>query len=116
MKNDYRFAAMKFSKVYPLYVAKAERKNRTKEEVDKVVCWLTGFSQTELQEQISKESDFETFFKEAPALHPNSSLITGVICGVRVEEITDSLVQKVRYLDKLIDELAKGKALEKIKR
>jgi hypothetical protein len=102
--------------VYPLYVAKAERKNRTKEEVDKVVCWLTGFSQTELQEQISKESDFETFFKEAPALHPNSSLITGVICGVRVEEITDSLVQKVRYLDKLIDELAKGKALEKIKR
>jgi hypothetical protein len=116
MKNDYRFAAMKFSKVYPLYVAKAERKNRTKEEVDKVVCWLTGFSQTELQEQISKESDFETLFKEAPALHPNSSLITGVICGVRVEEITDSLVQKVRYLDKLIDELAKGKALEKIKR
>jgi hypothetical protein len=105
---------MKFSKVYPLYVAKAERKNRTKEEVDKVICWLTGYSETGLQQQISKESDFETFFAEAPAIHPNSSLITGVICGVRVEDIEDSLVQKVRYLDKLIDELAKGKTLEKV--
>jgi hypothetical protein len=116
VKNDYRFAAMKFSKVYPLYVAKAERKNRTKEEVDQVICWLTGYSKAGLQQQINKDSDFETFFAEAPAIHPNSSLITGLICGVRVEDIEDPLVQKVRYLDKLIDELAKGKALEKILR
>ena len=108
--------AMRFAKVYPLYVQKAERKNRTKEEVDQVICWLTGYSETGLRQQIGKESDFETFFAEAPALHPNSSLITGVICGVRVEDIQDPLVQKVRYLDKLIDELAKGKALEKIMR
>jgi hypothetical protein len=116
MKNDYRFAAMKFSKVYPLYVNKAERKNRTKEEVDQVICWLTGYSMSELQQQINKESDFETFFAEAPALHPNRLLIKGLICGVRVEDIEDPLAQKVRYLDKLIDELAKGKALEKIMR
>jgi hypothetical protein len=116
MKNDYRFATMKFSKVYPLYVAKAERKNRTKEQVDQIICWLTGYSNTGLQKQISKESDFETFFAEAPAIHPNSSLIKGLICGVRVEDIEDSLVHKVRYLDKLIDELAKGKAFEKIMR
>jgi hypothetical protein len=114
MQNDYRFAAMKFSKVYPLYVNKAERKNRTREEVDQVICWLTGYSKTGLEQQIKKESDFETFFAEAPAIHPNSSLITGVICGVRVEDIEDPLVQKVRYLDKLIDELAKGKTLEKV--
>jgi hypothetical protein len=114
MKNDYRFSAMKFSKVYPLYVAKAERKNRTKKEVDQVISWLTGYSQTGLQNQISKDSDFQTFFDEAPAFHPNSSLIKGVICGVRVEDIADPLVQKVRYLDKLVDELAKGKALEKV--
>jgi hypothetical protein len=114
MNNDHRFAAMKFSKVYPLYVAKAERKNRTQAEVDQVICWLTGYNPAGLQQQISKESDFQTFFDEAPAFHPNASLITGVICGVRVEEIEDPLVQKVRYLDKLIDELAKGKALEKI--
>jgi hypothetical protein len=116
MKNDYRFAAMKLSKVYPLYVAKAARKNRTKEEVDQVICWLTGYSRAGLQAQISKEIDFETFFAEAPTIHPNSSLIKGLICGVRVEDIEDPLVQRVRYLDKLIDELAKGKALEKIKR
>jgi hypothetical protein len=116
MKNDHRFPIMKFSKVYPLYVQKVERKNRTREEVDQVICWLTGYSETGLQEQIQKESDFQTFFAEAPAIHPNSSLIKGVICGVRVEEIEDPLVQKVRYLDKLIDELAKGKALEKVLR
>lgn len=116
MKNDYRIPRMKFSKVYPMYVAKAARKNRSAEEVDRVICWLTGFDATGLQQQINKESDFETFFSEAPAIHPNSSLIKGVICGVRVEEIEDPLVQKVRYLDKLIDELAKGKALEKIMR
>lgn len=116
MKNDYRIPAMKFSKVYPLYVAKAERKSRSKEEVDQIICWLTGFDKTGLEQQVSKDSDFETFFSEAPALHPNSSLIKGVVCGVRVEEIEDPLVQKVRYLDKLIDELAKGKVLEKILR
>jgi hypothetical protein len=116
MKHDFRFLKMKFSKVYPLYVAKAERKNRTKEEVDQVICWLTGYSKTGLIQQINKESDFQAFFAEAPAIHPNSSLITGVICGVRVEEIEEPLVQKVRYLDKLIDELAKGKTLEKIMR
>src|SRR5687768_12526511 len=116
MKNDYRIPRIKFSKVYPLYVEKAERKNRTREEVDQVICWLTGYSKAGLEQQIRKESDFETFFAEAPAIHPNSSLITGVICGVRVEEIADPLVQKARYLDKLIDELAKGKALEKIMR
>jgi hypothetical protein len=116
MQNDFRFLKMKFSKVYPLYVAKVERKNRTQDEVDQVICWLTGYSETGLQQQINKDSDFETFFAEAPAIHPNSSLITGLICGVRVEDIEDPLVQKVRYLDKLIDELAKGKALEKILR
>lgn len=116
MKNDHRIATMKFSKVYPLYVAKAERKNRTKDEVDQVICWLTGYSKQGLEQQIKRESDFETFFAEAPAIHPNSSLIKGVICGVRVEEIEDPLVQKVRYLDKLIDELAQGKPLEKVMR
>lgn len=116
MKNDYRIPTMKFARVYPAYVAKAERKNRTREEVDQLICWLTGFSQAGLQQQIEKESDFETFFSEAPAIHPNSALIKGVICGVRVEEIEDPLVQKVRYLDKIIDELAKGKTLEKIMR
>lgn len=116
MKNDYRLPAMKFSRVYPLYVAKAERKNRSREEVDELIRWLTGYSESGMQKQIDKDSDFATFFAEAPALHPNSSLIKGVICGVRVEDIEDPLVQKVRYLDKIIDELAKGKALEKIKR
>jgi len=116
MKNDYRIPMMKFAKVYPMYVAKAERKNRTREEVDQLICWLTGYDETGLQQQMEKESDFETFFSEAPAIHPNSALIKGVVCGVRVEEIEDPVVQKVRYLDKLIDELAKGKALEKIMR
>src|SRR3546814_8816990 len=113
MKNDYRIPTIKFSKVYPLYVEKAERKNRTREEVDQVICWLTGYSKAVLQQQIKKESDFQTFFAEAPEIHPNSSLIKGVVCGVRVEEIEDPLVRKARYMDKLIDELAKGKALEK---
>ena len=108
--------AMKFAKVYPLYVQKAERKNRRKKEVDQIICWLTGYDQAGLQRQIKQESDFETFFAQAPALHPNSSLIKGVVCGIRVEEIEDPLMQKVRYLDKLIDELAKGKAMEKILR
>ena len=116
MKNDYRIPKIKFSKVYPLYVEKVERKNRTREEVDQVICWLTGYSKAQLEQQIRKESDFETFFAEAPAIHPNSSLIKGTICGVRVEEIQDPLLQKARYLDKLVDELAKGKTLEKILR
>jgi hypothetical protein len=107
---------MKFSKVYPLYVQKAERKQRTQEEVDQIICWLTGYDQAGLQRQLELESDFETFFAEAPAMHPNSALIKGVVCGVRVEDVEDPLMQKIRYLDKLIDELAKGKRMEKILR
>lgn len=114
--DNSRVFAMKFAKVYPLYVQKAERKNRTKEEVDRIICWLTGYSQAQLQQQIERQVDFETFFAQAPAMHPNSSLIKGVVCGVRVETIEDPLMQKIRYLDKLIDELAKGKALDKILR
>lgn len=106
----------KFARVYPLYVQKAERKNRTKEEVDQIICWLTGYDHAELQQQIEQENDFETFFAQAPVLHTNSSLIKGVVCGVRVEEIKDPLMQKIRYLDKLVDELAKGKAMAKILR
>lgn len=113
---QHRIYRMKFSSVYPMYVQKVERKNRTKEEVDQVICWLTGYSRAELQHQIELENDFETFFAKAPALNPNASLIKGVVCGVRVEEIEDPLMRKVRYLDKLVDELAKGKALDKILR
>ena len=112
----HRIFATTFASVYPLYVQKAERKNRTKEEVDHIICWLTGYNQAGLQQQIEQENDFETFFAQAPAIHPNSSLIKGVVCGVRVEEIEDPLMQKIRYLDKLIDELAKGKAMDKILR
>ena len=107
---------MKFAKVYPLYVQKAERKNRSKEEVDQIIRWLTGFTPAGLQQQIEQENDFETFFAQAPKLHPNSALIKGVVCGVRVEDVEDSLMQKIRYLDKLIDELAKGKTMAKILR
>src|SRR5687768_5945019 len=96
-----RVFAYKFSKVYPLYVQKAERKNRTKEEVDRVICWLTGYSAAGLQQQIEKESDLKTFFAQAPAMNPNASQIKGVVCGVRVEDIQDPLMQKIRYLDKL---------------
>lgn len=113
---QHRIYRMKFSSVYPMYVQKAERKNRTKEEVDQVICWLTGYSRAELQRQIELESDFETFFAKAPTLNPKASLIKGVVCGVRVEEIEDPLMRKVRYLDKLVDELAKGKTLDKILR
>ena len=108
--------AMPFAKVYPLYVQKAERKQRTKAEVDKVICWLTGYDAAGLRKQIKDEVDIETFFSEAPAMHPKRSLIKGVVCGVRVEDVQDPLMKKVRYLDKLIDELAKGKAMEKILR
>jgi hypothetical protein len=111
-----RIFEIKFAKVYPLYVQKAERKNRTKEEVDKIICWLTGYNQAGLQQQIEQENDLETFFAQAPDIHPNSALIKGVVCGVRVEEIEDPLMRNVRYLDKLIDELAKGKTMEKILR
>lgn len=114
--NNHRVFKMAFAKVYPLYIQKAERKNRTKEEVDQIICWLTGYSPAGLQQQIEQEKDFESFFAQAPALHPNVSLIKGVVCGVRVEEVEDPLMQKIRYLDKLVDELAKGKAMEKILR
>src|SRR3546814_18475343 len=116
MKNDYRIPTIKFSKVYPLYVEKAERKNRTREEVDQVICWLTRYSKAVLQQQIKKESDFQTFFAEAPEIHPNSSLIKGVVCGVRVEYLHAHLVLKARNMDKPIEELAKGTDLEKIMR
>jgi hypothetical protein len=102
--------------VYPLYIKKAEAKGRTKEDVDAVIFWLTGYTKRTLQEQIDRKNDFETFFAEAPAFNPNASKITGVICGYRVEEIEDKLIQKIRYLDKLVDELAKGKTMEKILR
>ena len=113
---QHRIYRMKFSGVYPMDVQKAERKNRTKEEVDQVICWLTGYDQAELQRQIELESNLEAFFATTPLFHPNASLIKGVVCGVRVEEIEDPLMRKVRYLDKLIDELAKGKAMDKILR
>ena len=115
-QSSHRLFGMKFGKVYPLYIQKAERKHRTKEEVDQIICWLTGYDQAGLQQQIEQENDFETFFAQAPALHPHRSLIKGVVCGVRVEEIEEPLMQKIRYLDLLIDELARGKAMEKILR
>jgi hypothetical protein len=112
----HRVFAMAFSRVYPLYVQKAERKNRTKAEVDQIIRWLTGYTQAGLEKQIKQGSDLETFFDQAPAINPNVSLIKGVVCGVRVEEVEDPLMQRIRFLDKLIDELAKGKAIEKILR
>jgi hypothetical protein len=112
----HKIFTMPFSKVYPLYVKKAERKNRTKDEVDQIIRWLTGYSQAGLDKQIRQQADFESFFAQAPAFHPNASLIKGVVCGVRVEEVEDPLMQQIRYLDKLIDELAKGRAMEKILR
>lgn len=105
-----------FSDVYPLYIAKAEKKGRTKEEVDTVIFWLTGYNKQTLQQQMDKNSDLKTFFAEAPQINPNASKITGVICGYRIENIEDELMRKIRYLDKLIDELAKGKTMEKILR
>lgn len=112
----HRIFAMPFSAVYPLYVQKAERKGRTRDEVDQVICWLTGYDPAGLRDQIERKNDLETFFAQAPALHPNSALIKGVVCGVRVEDIDDPLMQRIRYLDKLVDELAKGRALDKILR
>lgn len=107
---------MSFARIYPLYIAKAEKKGRTKAEVDEIIRWLTGYSQAELGAQLQRQTDFETFIAEAPKLHPSRHLITGMICGVRVEEIKEPTMQEIRYLDKLIDELAKGKAMEKILR
>ncbi len=115
MANE-RIFKTPFSAVYPLYVQKAERKGRTKSEVDTVICWLTGYDEQGLQSQISKNVDFETFFNEAPQINPNADKIKGVICGCRVEEIQDPLMQKIRWLDKLVDELAKGKPMDKILR
>ena len=114
--DNTRVYRMSFARVYPLYIQKAEKKGRTKEEVDTIIFWLTGYNKQTLQKQIDKKNDFETFFAEAPEINTNVSKITGVICGYRVEEIEDKLVQRVRYLDKLIDELAKGRAMEKILR
>ncbi len=111
-----RVFKMTFASVYPLYVQKAEKKGRKKKDVDEVICWLTGYTPRLLSEQIEQRKDFETFFREAPALNPNASKITGVICGVRIEEIEDPLMRKIRYLDKLVDELAKGRPMEKILR
>ena len=115
MTNE-RVYKMAFSRVYPLLVQKAERKGRTKSEVDAIIYWLTGYDEIGLQEQIEKNVDYETFFQEAPLINPNAIKITGVICGHRVEEIKDPLMQKIRWLDKLIDELAKGKSIDKIQR
>jgi hypothetical protein len=114
--DRHRIFTTSFASVYPLYVQKAEKKGRKQQEVDEVICWLTGYSPRTLAEQIERKNDFETFFSEAPALHPNAGKITGVICGVRLEEIENPLMRNIRYLDKLVDELAKGRPMEKILR
>jgi hypothetical protein len=114
--DKHRVFKMSFASVYPLYLQKAEKKGRTKSEVDEVICWLTGYSRHTLAEQIRRKSDLEAFFREAPALHPNANKITGVICGVRIEEIEDPLMRNIRHMDKLVDELAKGRPMEKILR
>ena len=114
--NPERVYKMTFSSVYPLYVAKAERKGRTSEEVDGIISWLTGYTKEEIKNRIEKQIDFETFFNEAPRMNPNAHKITGLICGYRIEDIEDPIIRKVRYLDKLVDELAKGKSLDTILR
>ena len=111
-----RIYTMSVSKVYPAYIAKAEKKSRTKEEVDEIIRWLTGYTQKQFETQLEKQTDFETFFADAPQMNPSRKLITGVICGVRIEEIKEKTMREIRYLDKLIDELAKGKTMEKILR
>mgnify|MGYP003393952627 CR=1 FL=1 len=113
---QHKIYTMSFASVYPLYVKKAERKNRTKEEVDEIICWLTGYDRAGLKKQIKSQTDFKTFFAHVPKMNPRTSLIKGVVCGVRVEDVKEPLMRKIRYLDKLIDELAKGKAMEKILR
>ena len=114
--KKHRIFTTSFASVYPHYVHKAEAKGRKKQEVDEVICWLTGYTPKALAEQIAQKRDFESFFGEAPAIHPNASKITGVICGVRIQEIEDPLMRNIRYLDKLVDELAKGRPMEKILR
>lgn len=114
--EKHRIFTTSFASVYPHYIAKAEKKGRSKAELDTIICWLTGYNPKTLQQQIDTKVDFETFFAKAPQLHPNVHKITGVVCGVRVETVEDPLMQKIRYLDKLVDELAKGKAMEKILR
>lgn len=116
MTTKHRIYTMNFARVYPLYIEKAEKKGRKKSEVDAIICWLTGYNQRQLQSQLKKEKDIETFFNEAPKLNPSRALIKGVVCGVRVEDIEDPLMREIRYLDKLIDELAKGKPMDKILR
>ncbi len=116
MNQAYRIYKMSFASVYPLYIKKAEKKGRTKTEVDQIIRWLTGYSQKELNYQIKKETDFETFITKAPQLNPSRTLIQGVVCGVRVEDIKEPTMQEIRYLDKMIDELARGKVMEKILR
>ncbi|MFV0558624.1 MAG: DUF2200 domain-containing protein [Enterococcus sp.] len=113
---SHRIYSMRFARVYPLYIQKAARKNRSQEEVDTIIMWLTGYNQQQLAQQIKNQVDFTTFFDEAPQINPNVHLIKGVICGVRIEEIDEPLMRNIRYLDKLVDELAKGKKLEKILR
>jgi hypothetical protein len=113
---NHRIYSVSVASVYPYYIAKAEKKGRTKAEVDEIICWLTGYGQQALNDQLAKNTDFQNFFAQAPRMNPSRSLITGVICGVRVEEIKDTTMREIRYLDKLIDELAKGKAMEKILR
>ena len=114
--DTHRIFKTSFASVYPHYIHKAEKKGRTKKEVDKVICWLTGYNPQALATQITLKKDFEAFFSEAPALHPNASKITGVICGVRIQEIENPLMRKIRYMDKLVDELAKGRPMDKILR
>jgi len=117
VKTNYdRVFKMSFAGVYPHYVAKAEKKGRTKKEVDEVICWLTGYNAKQLAKQIEQKNDLRTFFADAPALHPNVTKITGVICGVRIEDIEDPLMRQIRYMDKLVDEVAKGRPMEKILR
>ncbi len=112
----HKVFAMRFANIYPLYLQKVEKKGRSRDELDAVLCWLTGYSEATLADQIARQTDLDTFFREAPALHPNAAKITGVVCGVRVEDIQDPLMQKIRYMDKLVDELAKGRPLTKILR
>jgi hypothetical protein len=114
--DTHRIFKMSFASVYPHYVQKAEKKGHAKTEVDEVICWLTGYTPRALARQIKRKKDFETFFNEAPSLHPNASKITGVICGVRIEEIENDLMRKIRYMDKLVDELAKGRPMDRILR
>lgn len=114
--SAHRIFAMPFAKVYPMYVQKAVGKGRTQDEVDRAICWLTGYTSDALRQQIDRQATFEAFFDQAPMMHPNCSLVTGVVCGVRVETVEDPLMKKIRMLDKLVDELAKGKAMEKVLR